>query len=136
MIITSSVVFLPCTDIEKTRAFYHDILHLPIVQKQGQSLYIFDTGYGYWGFCQYADGRKPLSGPQGACLSLNLETDNDVLAMYEHLKDICAIHQEPKMHGTYPVYSFFLKDPDGYLVEFQNIHDSDQELIHNQLDIS
>ena len=59
----TSVIFLPCRDIEKTRHFYHEILGLPIEQKQGENLYIFDTGYGYWGFVQYHDGRSPLSGP-------------------------------------------------------------------------
>ena len=49
----TSVIFLPCRDIEKTRHFYHEILGLRIEQKQGDNLYIFDTGYGYWGFVQY-----------------------------------------------------------------------------------
>ena len=64
----SSVVFLPVSNINETLKFYGDVVGLKIVQKQGDSLYIFDTGYGYWGFCQYDDGRKPLSGPKGVCL--------------------------------------------------------------------
>ena len=40
----TSVIFLPCRDIEKTRHFYHEILGLSIEQKQGENLYIFDTG--------------------------------------------------------------------------------------------
>ncbi len=126
---SSSVVFLPCSDIDKTCAFYHDTLHLPIAQKQGKNLYIFDTGYGYWGFCEYGDGRKILSGDQGVCLSLNLNSDEEVDQMYEHLKDICTVHKIPSLHPVFPVYSFFVKDPDGYLVEFQFIHDPVQRLI-------
>ena len=68
----TSVIFLPCRDIEKTRHFYHEILGLPIEQKQGENLYIFDTGYGYWGFVQYHDGRSPLSGPQPSALESTL----------------------------------------------------------------
>ncbi|MBR3365054.1 MAG: VOC family protein, partial [Solobacterium sp.] len=83
----TSVIFLPCRDIEKTRHFYHEILGLPIEQKQGDNLYIFDTGYGYWGFCQYGDGRSPLSGDKGVCLSLNLADDAAVRERYEQLKD-------------------------------------------------
>ena len=117
----SSIVFLPVSDIEKTYGFYHGILGLPVYQKQGDSLYIFDTGYGYWGFCQYGDGRKPLSGPQGACLSIDLGSNEEVLARYEELKDCCRIYKAPSMHPVYPVFSFFVLDPAGYLVEFQKI---------------
>ena len=128
MNIESSIIFLPCTDICRTFTFYHDVLGLPVAQKQGENLYIFDTGYGYWGFCEYADGREPLSGPQGACLSLNLENNEAVLAQYEALKARCDIYREPARHPVFPVFSFFIRDPDGYLVEFQKIHDPDQVL--------
>ena len=115
----SSMVFLHCTDIEQTVRFYRDILHLPVYQKQGENLYIFDTGYGYWGFCQYPDNRPPLSGEHGVCLSLNLKDKEAVLAMFETLKDSCTVLHEPEWHP--PVFSFFISDPDGYKVEFQKI---------------
>ncbi|MBQ1342015.1 MAG: hypothetical protein IIY33_05985, partial [Erysipelotrichaceae bacterium] len=54
----SSVIFLPVRDIEKTVEFYRDALKLPVHQKQSDKLYIFDTGYGYWGFCDYGDDRN------------------------------------------------------------------------------
>lgn len=123
----SSVVFLPCTDIEKTVRFYHDLLGLTIDQKQSDRLYIFDTGCGYWGFCQYDDGRKPLSGPQGVCLSLNLKDDQEVRDRYAQLKEQCEVYREPMKHPQFPVYSFFLKDPDGYLVEYQNVYQETAE---------
>lgn len=119
---TSSIIFLPCTNIKNTLSFYHDLLHLPIYQTQGDHLYIFDTGYGYWGFCEYSDQRVPLSGPKGVCLSINLDSKEEVLQKYEELKDVVKVYQEPKQHPTFPVYSFFILDPDGYLVEFQKIN--------------
>ena len=121
MAIESSVVFLPVSDIQKTYGFYHDILKLPVYQKQGESLYIFDTGYGYWGFCEYDDDRKPLSGPTGVCLSLTVASNEAVLHKYEELKDSVRIYKKPSMHAKYPVYSFFMLDPDDYLVEIQKI---------------
>lgn len=117
----SSVVFFPCSDIERTFEFYHGTLGLPVFQKQGENLYIFDTGYGFWGFCQYGDGRSALGGPKGPCLSLNLSSNEDVLAKYEELKDSCRVYREPAMHPVFPVFSFFVLDPDDYLVEFQKI---------------
>ena len=121
MEIKAGIVFLPCTDIQRTVSFYRDLLGLPAVQKQGENLYIFSANGSLWGFCQYADGRKPLSGDQGVCLSLNLADNDAVLAKYEELKDKCDIYREPRRHPQFPVYSFFLKDPDGYLVEYQKI---------------
>ena len=117
----SSVVFLPCTDINKTVHFYKDLLGLPVDSRQSDSLYIFDTGAGYWGFCMYKDDRPPLSGPRGACLSVNLSSPEEVLEKYEELKDICPVYRGPAKHPDFPVFSFFLTDPDGYLVEFQNV---------------
>ena len=115
----TSVVFLPCGDILKTTHFYHDILKFPIAESQGDNLVIFDTGYGYWGFCEYTDGRALLSGSQGVCLSVNLKDEDAVRVAYEHLKDQCEIYKAPAKHPVFPVYSFFLLDPDGYLVEYQ-----------------
>ena len=115
----TSLIFLPCSDIRETEAFYHDILGLPIEERQSDNLVIFDTGYGYWGFCQYADGRKPLSGPQGVCLSLNLESEEAVVEAFDRLKDKCRVHQAPTKHPRFPVFSCFLADPDGYMVELQ-----------------
>ncbi|MBQ3385437.1 MAG: VOC family protein [Erysipelotrichaceae bacterium] len=117
----SSVIFLPVRNIEKTVGFYRDTLKLPVHQKQSDKLYIFDTGYGYWGFCEYSDERKPLSGPQGVCLSLNLPDNEAVLEKYEELKNVCRVYRRPARHPVFPVYSFFLLDPDDYLVEFQKV---------------
>ena len=90
-----------------------------MAERQSDNLLIFDTGYGFWGFCQYDDGREPLSGPQGVCLSLNLSSDEEVLETYQRYKDSCTVYREPTRHPRFPVFSFFLLDPDGYLVEFQ-----------------
>ena len=115
----TSVVFLPCSDICATKHFYCGILGFPVAERQSDRLMILDTGYGYWGFCQYGDGRPLLSGRQGVCLSVNLESEQAVLARYKQLKDRCRVYQEPCRHPRFPVFSFFVEDPDGYLVEFQ-----------------
>ena len=120
----TSVIFLPCSDIQKTEHFYHDILEFPIAERQSDNLLIFEVGHGYWGFCQYKDGRKPLSGPHGVCLSINLESEQAVLNAYEAYKILCPVYREPAKHPQFPVFSFFLLDPDGYMVEFQKTYGS------------
>ncbi len=121
----TSVVFLPCSDIRGTERFYHDILGFPVVERQSDNLLVFDTGYGYWGFCQYGDGRKPLAGPQGVCLSVNLANEAAVVAAFDRYKETCCVYREPAWHPQFPVFSFFLLDPDGYLVEFQKTGQGD-----------
>jgi catechol 2,3-dioxygenase-like lactoylglutathione lyase family enzyme len=122
MLKNGSIIFLPCTDINETVHFLHDIIGLEITQKQSDSLYIFDTGYGYWGFSQYADLRPPLSGQQGVCLSLNYDNKDQVDRQYERLKNQCRIFKEPARHPDFPVYSFFVLGPDDYLIEFQTVN--------------
>lgn len=116
-----SIVFLPCTNIQVTYHFYHEILGLNIYMKQNENVYIFDTGYGYWGFCEYEDQRNPLSGPTGVCLSIDYDTKDEVLEKFKEIKAVYPIYKEPTHHANFPVYSFFIQDPDGYLVEFQSI---------------
>lgn len=118
MSIESSIAFFPCSDIVKTSNFYTEVVGLNISCDQGFCR-IFDTGYGYWGFCQYED-KKPAI--EGTCLSLNVSDEKDVDRFYEIMKKKdCQIVRPPAKHDRSPVYSFFIKDPDGYLVEFQKI---------------
>ena len=119
----SLIVFLPCSDIVKTRAFYEGLLGLRVAQIQGNgTAIIFDTGYGYIGFAQYTDGRPLLSGAKGVCISLNCRDRADVDAHFAMVKEKgVKIMQEPMLHKVYPVYSCFIKDPDDYTVEYQKI---------------
>lgn len=122
MAIESSVVFLPVTDIEQTTRFYRDMIGLSVVQEQvGGSCRIFDTGYGYLGFCQYQDKRPVLGGPKGVCLSFNCHDKADVDAQYQKYHSAGLASEPPGKVDLFPVYSFFMEDPDGYKVEFQKI---------------
>ena len=128
--IENSVVFFPCRDIQETDAFYRGIVGLRKVQEQsGGICRIYDTGYGYWGFCQYGDGRPIPGGPTGVCLSLNCRDEQDVDRLYEEMKAKGApIASPPQKQANFPVYAFFLWDPNGYRVEFQRILLEDQQL--------
>ncbi len=124
MNMVGSVVFLPVADLERTRRFYTQVMGLRLAMVQSGGAEIYDTGYGYWGFCAYGDGRPALSGAQGVCLSLNCRDRAEVNARWE-----AALAQggepvsPPAEHGRFPVYSCFLADPDGYRVELQVIEE-------------
>lgn len=115
----SSVIFLPCRDLQATKDFYSRVLGLSIYQQTGGNL-IFDTNYGYLGFVQYYDGR-PLA--TGVCISFNCASRQQVDARYDELKALpeCGVQAPPVHHAKFPVYSFFFTDPNGYTLEFQKL---------------
>lgn len=120
--ISGSIVFLPVADLKRTRQFYTQVLGLRLAMVQSGGAEIYDTGYGYWGFCAYADGRPTLGGARGVCLSLNCENRAEVNVRWQAaLSQGAEPVSPPAAHGRFPVYSCFLADPDGYRVELQVI---------------
>ena len=117
----SSVIFFPCRDIAETKAYYSHVLQLPVYKDLGATVW-FDCGYGYLAFVQYDDGRPMAS---GACISFNLPSIADVDAMYAALlnRPVIGLKGAPAHHPRFPVYSFFLSDPNGYTLEFQKTTD-------------
>ena len=120
--IESCITFLPVSNLEKTVQFYIEVVGLTVWKDMG-SCVIFDCGKGYWGFCQYNDGRPPAT---GTCMSLNCGSCAEVDEKYRRLTALGIQTQgQPKRHAIFPVYSFFFADPDGYLLEFQKIVDAE-----------
>ncbi len=117
MAIESIVNFYPCKDIEETTEFYVNIIGLTLFQDQGKAR-IFDSGYGYLGFCQYDHGILATQ----TCISFNLKDQKEVDDYYTHFKELKVEGLlPPKKHNQFDVYSFFMKDPNGYQIEFQKI---------------
>lgn len=120
MKLVGSVVFLPAADLERTRQFYTQVMGLRLAMVQSGGAEIYDTGYGFWGFCSYEDNRPSLGGAQGVCLSLNCRDREEVDARWrEALAKGAKPIAPPAEHPRFPVYSCFLADPDGYRVELQ-----------------
>lgn len=119
---TGSIVFLPAADLKRTRQFYTQVMGLTLAMVQSGGAEIYDTGYGYWGFCAYEDGRPTLGGPQGVCLSINCKDRAEVDSRWQAaLAQGAEPISPPAEHGRFPVYSCFLAYPDGYRVELQVI---------------
>ena len=113
----SAIVFFPCKDIKETLHYYRDILGFDIEKDLGGSIWV-DGGSGFVGFVQY---DPPRDMAKGACISFNLSSTEAVDEMYEKLKNlpVTGLKEPPQKHPKFPVYSFFLSDPNGYLLEFQ-----------------
>lgn len=114
----SIVTFYPCKSIDETRAYYNGVLGLPIYKDIKDCLW-FDCGAGYLAFCYYGESRPMAS---GQCISFNLPSRAHVDEVYKALKAdsrVIGLGQPPKSHPAFPVYSFFLSDPNGYTLEYQ-----------------
>ncbi len=117
--LTSNIVFFPCRDLKETVDFYTRAAGLTVFLEMNGCV-ILDSGYGYLGFCRYEDDRPMAS---GICISLNVRNAEEVDEYYRKIKrkkPECLV-QPPKRHERFPVYSFFMKDPNGYLTEIQKI---------------
>lgn len=121
MLPESCVIFFPCKNMAETKAYYTEVLGLPVYKDLGATLWL-GCGYGYLAFVEYGDGR-PLA--TGQCISFNMPSINDVDEMYKTLltRPVISLKDMPAQHPRFPVYSFFLSDPNGYTLEFQKTTD-------------
>jgi len=111
---TGQVVFLPTSDLAAVDAFYGGLLGLPLARDQGVCR-IYRTGPGaYVGFC---DRGYAVPAEFRVVLTLLVE---DVAAAHAALVARGARPEGPPAHSArYAVTSFFVRDPHGYLVEWQ-----------------
>ena len=119
----SSVIFFPCRDIAETKVYYTRVLGLSVYKDLGSTVW-FDCGYGYLAFVDYGPERPMAS---GACISFNLTSIEAVDEMYHTLQNspypVPGLIGPPAHYPKFPVYSFFLSDPNGYTLEYQKTTD-------------
>jgi catechol 2,3-dioxygenase-like lactoylglutathione lyase family enzyme len=118
------VTFLYTADLARSAAFYGQTLGLPLALDQsldqGVGCKIFQVSVdGFLGVCQSAEGRSIA--PDGIIVTL---VTGDVDGWYERLKARgVALEAPPATKETFNIYHFFLRDPDGYLIEVQRFLD-------------
>jgi catechol 2,3-dioxygenase-like lactoylglutathione lyase family enzyme len=118
---SGTVSFLPTGDLEATDAFYRGLLGLELVRDQGICrIYRATRGSGlpdggsYWGFCD-----RGGSAPREVRIVLTMLVD-DPHAVHAALVARGATPEGPPRHSpNFAVTSFFVRDPNGYLIEFQ-----------------
>jgi predicted enzyme related to lactoylglutathione lyase len=117
--ISGQISWVYTQDLDSTAYFYADVLGLECTRDQGTAR-IFATGDHAWiGICQAFADR--VVEPKGGMISI---ISDDVDAWYQRLVDIgLSIDQTPHRLEQFGIYTFRVKDPNGYLIEFQQFVD-------------
>ncbi len=112
------VMFLPTDNHQKIIDFYEGVLGLELVRDQTLCR-IYKTGpASYLGFCE-----RGYSIPTDYRVVITLLID-DVDGVYKLLKERnVATESEPEFSERFNVYQFFVRDPNGYLVEIQRFNE-------------
>ena len=108
------VMFLPTDDLQKIIDFYEGIFGLELVRDQ-KLCRIYKTGSAsYLGFCE-----RGYTIPTDYRVVITLLMD-DVDGVYKLLKaQNVTTESSPSLSERFNVYQFFVRDPNGYLLEVQ-----------------
>lgn len=118
--IGQQITFLYTRDLAETARFYEEVLRLPMKLDQGTCRIYRVSRDGYVGFCQREDAPEGASDPAARAVILTLVTP-EVDAWYHYLNERGAVLEKPPTaNPEYQVYHFFLRDPNGYLLEIQS----------------
>jgi len=113
--ITDQITWVYTADLEGTCSFYAEVLGLSLVVDQGASR-IYRTGRNIFiGVCLVRTGRSVE--PKGVVITL---VTKEVDAWHAHFAAKGIEADAPVVSQTWGIYHFFTRDPNGYVVEFQD----------------
>lgn len=113
--IHEQITFLYTNDLTTSAHFYEEIMGFPLKLDQGGCRIYAICENGYLGICQRSDAEQP--GKQVVIFTL---VTPDVDAWYAYLLEKgVEIDSPPAENPDYGIYHFFLRDPNGYLLEVQ-----------------
>lgn len=111
------VTFLLVADLERSAAFYRDVLGLAVVLDQGDCLIMQTAATSFLGICE-----RPARPDPGSVIVTLVTDDVDE----RHRQIVSAgipCERPPQFNETYNVYHAFYRDPDGFLIEVQRFLD-------------
>lgn len=116
--IGQAITFITGSDMDRSRAFYHDTLGLQIVwQRPGVTIFEIAPN-GYLGVI-VAPGREPR--PEG--ITIAMVTD-DIQGLHDRLVAAGVTPKGPPQYAeAFDNTFFFIDDPDGHAVEMVAMHD-------------
>ena len=121
MIADAQITFLPSSSLDRSRAFYEDVLGLDLVVDQG-TCHIFRVApAAFLATCE----RSEASATNGIIVTFVVDDVDGWCARIESVLGVDAIERGPKHSDQYGIYHAFLRDPDGHLLEIQRFDDPD-----------
>lgn len=111
------ITFLKTQDLEKTYTFYTRVLGMPEVLDQ-RTCKIFQVSQSaYLGFCH----TNQETGSSEVILTFVVEDVYNACLDFE--KGGIQIEIQPRYNSQFNIDQFFIRDPNGYLIEVQHFHD-------------
>ncbi|MBR0656233.1 VOC family protein [Plastoroseomonas arctica] len=116
-----AVTFLYAEDPAPCRAFYAEVLGLPMVLDQGRcAIFAVAANRAFLGICE-ARGPRQLQEARSEGGSVHTFVTADVDGWHAHLRAAGATDlTAPTLSKEFNVYGFFFRDPAGYLFEVQS----------------
>lgn len=117
------ITFIYVRDLKASLEFYSSVLGFQEVLDQQGACKILRVNQGaYIGICRSQD-LAALKLDEQKNIILTLVTD-DVDKIFQQLRDSdVSLKTEPRLNEKFQIYHFFVRDPDGYLVEIQKFID-------------
>ncbi len=118
--IDHQITFLYTRDLQQSAQFYENILGLTLARDQTTCRIYHTSANNYIGICERENAQPQ---PDRRDIIITLVTP-EVDAWYEQLLERGAeIDHAPAVNPQYNIYHFFLRDPNGYLIEIQKFLD-------------
>ena len=119
--IDSQITFLYTNDLAQTAQFYEGVMGLSLKLDQG-ACRIYQVGTdSFFGFCQHSVNTPPSQEQSQVILTL---VTHCVDEWHRYLTEHgVRLEKSPAVNSEYGIYHFFLRDPDGHLLEVQQFLD-------------
>ena len=102
-------------ELDATAKFYTDRLGLECIRDEGRARIFATAGTSAIGVCEAFAGR--VVEPKGGMISL---VTDDVDGCYRRLlENGASVEKAPHRLERFGIYTFFVTDPNGYVIEFQ-----------------
>jgi len=114
MKVDDQITFIYVADLDRSTAFYREVLGFPLVLDQGGCRIFGVTPSSFLGACRL---RPEQVGVAGALVTFVV---HDVDGWHARLVEAGATIIQPPAHSdVYEIYNFFAEDPDGNRFEVQ-----------------
>ena len=115
MAITAQISWVYTPDLAATAPFYEELLGFECVRDEGGARIYRVSQAAHIGLCEAFADR--VVEPKGGMISLVVD---DVDACYQRLRERwIEIDAAPHRLEQFGIRSFFVRDPNGYVIEFQ-----------------